>query len=67
MLKARLRREGSSRPGRYALASAFVIAVVASPFAIAQTSGGSARFVGDAARYTLYAKNTRVNDGGAAR
>jgi hypothetical protein len=53
-----------SRSGRYALASAFVIAAVASPFAIAQTSSGSGRFVGDSARYTLYAKNTRLNDGG---
>jgi hypothetical protein len=53
-----------SRSGRYALASAVVIAVVASPFAIAQTSGGSGRFISNDARYTLYAKNTRANDGG---
>jgi hypothetical protein len=54
-----------ARTGRYALASALVIAVVASPFAIAQTnSNGSARFVSNDARYTLYAKNTRADDGG---
>jgi hypothetical protein len=55
----------SRHTGRYAVASAFVIAVVASPFAIAQTnSNGSGRFVSNDARYTLYAKNTRTDDGG---
>jgi hypothetical protein len=58
----RLRR--GSRGGRYALASAVVLAVVASPFAIAQTTG-SGRFFSNDARYTLYAKNTRPGDGGA--
>jgi hypothetical protein len=55
----------SRRAGRYALASACVIAVGAAPFAIAQTnSNGSGRFVSNDARYTLYAKNTRTDDGG---
>src|SRR4051812_48992365 len=55
----------SRRTGRYALASAFVIAVIAAPFAVAQTnSNGSGRFVSNDARYTLYAKNTRTDDGG---
>src|SRR4051794_2989436 len=58
------RLRNASRPGRYALASAFLIAVVASPFAIAASSG-SGRFLSNDARYTLYAKNTRAGDGGA--
>lgn len=53
----------ASRPGRYALASAFVIAAVGSPFAIAASSGS--RIVNNDDRYTLYAKNTRSGDGGA--
>ncbi len=53
-----------SRTARYALAGAVVIAVFASPFAIAQTSSGSGRFISNDARYTLYAKNTRQDDGG---
>ena len=55
-----------SRPvGRYAVIAAFVIAVVAAPFAVAQTNNnGSGRFVSNDARYTLYAKNTRTDDGG---
>jgi hypothetical protein len=53
----------ASRPGRYALLSAFVIAAVGSPFAIAATSGS--RITNSDARYTLYAKNTRSGDGGA--
>jgi hypothetical protein len=64
MKRPRLKRPGSSA-GRYALGSAFVIAVIASPFAIAQSgTNGSGRFVSNDARYTLYAKNTRANDGG---
>jgi hypothetical protein len=58
------RLRGGSRAGRYAIVSAFVIAVVASPFAVAATSG-SGRFFSNDARYTLYAKNTRPADGGA--
>ena len=43
----------SRRTGRYALASAFVIAVIAAPFAVAQTnSNGSGRFVSNDPRYT---------------
>ncbi len=63
--KRRLPRlRGGSRAGRYAIVSAFVIAVVASPFAVAATTGGG-RFFSNDARYTLYAKNTRAGDGGA--
>jgi hypothetical protein len=58
----RLRGRGGSRPGRYAVISAFVIAVVAAPFAVAATSG---RFQDANVRYTLYAKNVRSGDGGA--
>jgi hypothetical protein len=55
----------SRRAGRYAVVSAFVIAVIAAPFAVAQTSSnGSGRFVSNDARYALYAKNTRLDDGG---
>ena len=57
----------SRRTGRYALASAFVIAVIAAPFAVAQTnSNGSGRFVSNDPRYTLYSKNTRTDDGGGS-
>jgi hypothetical protein len=63
--RRRLPRFGNgSRAGRYALASAVVIGVVGAPLAVAQTSG-SGRFFSNDARYTLYAKNTRANDGGA--
>ena len=61
---ASLGRGGGSRSGRYALASAVVIAVVGAPFAIAQTSGEGRSF-SNSNRYTLYAKNTRDGDGGA--
>lgn len=61
---SRLRGRGSSRTGRYAILSAFVIAVVASPFAVAATSG-SGSFTSNSPRYTLFARNTRTADGGA--
>lgn len=64
--RSRLTRlRGGSRAGRYAIVSAFVLAAVGSPFAIAQTGGGKGRFESNDARYTLYAKNTRAGDGGA--
>jgi hypothetical protein len=60
----RLRRRGSggSRAGRYALASAVVIAVVAAPFAVA---AGTGRFEASNNRYTLLSRNTNNGDGGA--
>jgi hypothetical protein len=58
---ARLRP--ASRPGRYAVVSALVIAVVGSTGAIAATTGS--RVINSDSRYTLYAKNTRAGDGGA--
>src|SRR5437763_1025780 len=56
---------GRSSAGRYALASAVVLAVAVTPFAVAQTTSGPQSFVGDSARYVLLARNTRTADGGA--
>jgi hypothetical protein len=61
--RARLPRlRGGSRTGRYAVLASLAIAVVASPFAVAATTG---RFQDSNRRYTLYVKNTRAGDGGA--
>ena len=56
---------GRSSAGRYALASAVVLAVAVTPFAVAQTTSGPQSFAGDSARYVLLARNTRTADGGA--
>lgn len=54
--------------GPWLLASSIVLALAASPFAVAATSsisGTTARFVSDNPRYTELARNTRTGDGGA--
>lgn len=51
-----------SRPGRYAVLAALVIAVVAAPFAVA---AGTGRFTASNSRYTVLARNTLNGDGGA--
>jgi hypothetical protein len=51
-----------SRPGRYAVLAALVIAVVAAPFAIA---AGKGSFTASDSRYTVLARNTANGDGGA--
>ena len=63
------RSKGGSRAGRYALLSAVVIAVVASPIAIAASGaihGSSAQFTGDNSRYVELTRNTRTGDGGSS-
>jgi hypothetical protein len=59
---SRLRGRGGSRPGRYAVLAAVVIAVVAAPFAVA---AGKGSFTASDARYTVLARNTSNGDGGA--
>ncbi len=54
--------------GPWILASSIVLALAASPFAVAAAgsiSGTTARFVSDNPRYTELARNTRNGDGGA--
>jgi hypothetical protein len=58
----RLRRNGGSRTGRYAVLAAVVMAVVAAPFAVA---AGKGSFTASDSRYTVLARNTAVGDGGA--
>jgi hypothetical protein len=58
----RVRLSGGSRPGRYAVLAAVVIAVVAAPFAVA---AGTGRFEAKDSRYTVLARNTANGDGGA--
>jgi hypothetical protein len=58
----------TSRPGRYALATGALIAVAASPFAVAASkniTGSKASFTGSTGRYVELARNTRSGDGGA--
>jgi hypothetical protein len=56
------RFRSGSRAGRYALLSAFVIAIVAAPLAVA---AGTGSFTSSNSRYTVLARNTAVGDGGA--
>ncbi len=51
-----------SRPGRYAVLAAIVMAVIAAPFAVAASTG---RFEASDSRYTVLARNTANGDGGA--
>src|SRR4051812_5972067 len=58
------RLRGGSRTGRYGVIGAVLVAVIASPFAVAATT--SSRVTNDDARYSFIARNTRAGDGGAA-
>jgi hypothetical protein len=63
--KRRLPRwRSASRTGRYGVIGAVLVAAVASPFAVAATSGSRVTNVDD--RYAFLARNTRAGDGGAA-
>jgi hypothetical protein len=62
--RRRLSLRGGSRTGRYAVLGSVLVAVIASPFAVAATTGS--RVTSDDARYSFIARNTRAGDGGAA-
>ena len=62
--RPRISLRGMSRTGRYGVIGAVLVAAIASPFAVAATTGS--RVTNDDERYTFIARNTRAGDGGAA-